>query len=184
VLTSAAPDLVAHRHEPWREAFSGYLGRITDALGASSTDEFLQKVLPVFVDAVRADVAVVRLYEDKRLRSRVAIGLEKEVAARFSLSITESFAGITPAPGRPLVSTIPREAPARGDWMRQEGVLTLHALELSGARGLLGVVYLGMLVERDLTDEERRLLTALAAPTTAILIRYLAHETLEQAVRS
>src|SRR6185503_20830433 len=87
------------------------LGRLSNALVASATlDELLRQILEIFLDAVNADVAVLRLVEDRSLRSRAALGLEEEVAAGHSLPIGDDL------------PTEPVARPPDGEFMKRKGV--------------------------------------------------------------
>ena len=146
--------------------------------------ELCRTILDIFIDAARADVAVLRLREDDLLRSSAAVGVEEEVAAGFSLRVAETFAT---APGGEHVADISSVAAggaARSDFMRQRGVHALYQLPLLDERELVGVLYVGMLGDRELADEARRLVVALGAPAATALARGLECEALQHAVRS
>src|SRR5687768_1752614 len=110
----------AERHRRFAEA----LERVATAEDASDgVDEFLRKLLEIFVEVSGVDVAVVRLREGDRLRSRAAVGLEDEVAAGFSLLITEGFAGRVAAERKPVFFPSASSDPGcMSPFIREKGV--------------------------------------------------------------
>ena len=147
-------------------------------------DDVLQRLLAVFVDTARADVAVLRLREDDRLLSRASVGLEEEVSVGFSLPIEEGFAANAAKHASADISSVAPDAPSRSEFIRKKGVGSLYRLSLVQGSEFVGVLELGMLGNRPLSDEARHLLVALATPAALAISRYLACEVLEQAVRS
>src|SRR6476646_2097691 len=63
------------------------------AMSSRNLDEFLEALLGMFVEVTGVDVAVVRVREGDRLKSRAAVGLEEEVQAGFSLPIDQGVTG-------------------------------------------------------------------------------------------
>jgi signal transduction histidine kinase/ActR/RegA family two-component response regulator len=156
--------------------------------GSGSVDELLQRLLEMFVDVARVDVAVVRLRDGDLLCSRAAVGLEDEVAAGFSLALDEGLSGWGPPDGSdgsaPAMSSAAADDACRSELMRRRGVRALYCLPLLAGDQLAGVVYLGTLQEHVLSDEEKHLLHALAPRAAAAVVRQAAHEALEQVIRS
>lgn len=150
----------------------------------ASSAEIFRALLEVFVDLARADVAVLRLVEDERLRSRASIGLDDEVAAGFSASVVDSFGGNAAHEKVSDISRVDSAAASCSEFMRKAGVHALYQLPLLDGADLVGVLYAGMLGDRELDDEARRLAAALGAPLATAVARCLAYEALEHAVRS
>src|SRR5690606_31501262 len=82
------------------EAEAGRHRKLVDALqrlasaeedAGASEDAFLRGLLEVFTDVAGLDVAVIRIRENDRLRSRAAVGLDDEVEAGFSVSLDDGF---------------------------------------------------------------------------------------------
>src|SRR6185503_7164750 len=120
------------------------LERLSNALVASATlDELLRQILEIFLDAVNADVAVLRLVEDRSLRSRAALGLEEEVAAGHSLPIGDDL------------PTEPVARPPDGEFMKRKGVRGLYLVPLVRDGKVVAIVYLGTLSERAFGDADR-----------------------------
>lgn len=162
------------------------LDRLSAAILASATvDDLLAKVLEIFVDSVGAEVAVVRLREGDRLRSRVSVGLEEEVAAGFSLPVAEGLPpGAGETDGSPVFLSDEVDAPCRSESMRARGVRGVYCLPLLHSEGLVGIVYLGARQTRDWSNAEQELMGLLALRTAAAVVRQAEVEALRQGIRS
>lgn len=160
--------------------------RLSVAILASETvDDLLAKALEIFVDCVGVDVAVVRLREGDRLRSRVSAGLEEEVAAGFSLPVAEGLPpGIGETDGSPIFLSDEVDAPCRSAAMRNRGVRGVHCLPLLHSADLVGIVYLAAREARDWSDAEQELMGLLALRTAAAVVRQAEVEALRQGIRA
>jgi signal transduction histidine kinase/CheY-like chemotaxis protein len=154
-------------------------------LSSTSTDVLLAKVLDLFVDMASAEVAVLRLREGDRLRSRAAVGLEEEVASGFSLPIAEGLPGeARREDGSPVLSVVPAHASCRSEAIRNAGVRVLHCLPLLDGDELVGVVYMGSRQHRELSDDERDLIAVLGTRAAAAVVRQTRQERVQQEIRS
>jgi signal transduction histidine kinase/ActR/RegA family two-component response regulator len=157
-------------------------------LADGDVDQLLTRLLGILIDVARVDVGVVRLRQGAELRSRAALGLEAEVIAGATFPLEQ--AKLEPASDAALGRVAADDA-CRSPIMHGRGVAALYRLPLyeraaaTGARGnLLGVIYLGALSDHELSDEQRRLLEALAGHVAAALAARSSVEALTQAVRA
>ncbi len=165
--------------------FAGSLDRLATAVSTSDNLEtLLRQLLEMFVEAVHVDVAVIRLREGDRLRSRAAVGLEEEVTSGFSLPIDDRLVGKIAADAPPLVlSSSATDALCKSELIRQKGIRALHCLPLVEGDRLFGVVYMGTHAEREFTQEDQSLLRMLALRVTAAIVHHTTCEALQRAVR-
>jgi signal transduction histidine kinase/ActR/RegA family two-component response regulator len=157
---------------------------LTSVLADDDLDDLLQKLLEIFVEIARPEIAVIRLREGDRLRSRAAVGLEEEVAAGFSVPIVDQLAGQVAAEGPLLVSTKDANAAFISDFIRKKGVRSLYCLNLVKGDFLVGVVLLGLVEGNELSDEDKHLLNVLATRAGAAVVRSATLESLRTAIRS
>lgn len=175
----ARQQAVAEAEQQRRHAHA--LDRLATAMVAGGhLDDLLRGLVEMFVEAARVDVAVIRLCEGERLRSRAAVGLEEEVGARFSLAVEQ---GLPRTDGSALFA-VASDAACGGELMRKKGVRALYCLPLRDGDQLAGVVYLGSLKAHVLSAEDGQLLQALAPRAAAAIARHAAHEAVAQIVRS
>jgi signal transduction histidine kinase/ActR/RegA family two-component response regulator len=167
------------------------LDRLLSAILASLTlDELLHGLLQILVDVARADVAVLRLREGDRLRSRAAIGLEEEVAAGFSLTLDEALPPEVRSAAAPLVfAAVGAESPCTSEVVKRKGVRALYCLPLSTGDGraadsLVGAVYLGTRLSRELTDDQKHLLRLLIPRAALAVARQAERDALREDLRS
>src|SRR4029077_855586 len=145
--------------------------------------EFLHRVLEILVEVAAADVAVIRLREGNLLRSRAAIGLGEGAVEDFSLSIDECLPSkLGTESSWPVFSDDVSDA-CWSTELRSKGLIGLHCLPLDGSERV-GVAYLGARGDRNLSEEQKELLTTLAGRAAAALTRYADHEGLHQRIRS
>jgi signal transduction histidine kinase/FixJ family two-component response regulator len=159
-------------------------------LASASVDDLLAKVLEILVDSVGSDLAVVRLREGDRLRSRVSVGLDEEVAAGFSLPVPEGLPpGSDETDGSPVFVSVEMEAPCLSEPMRNKGLRGVHCLPLLHSGELIGIIYLGARLagarrDGDWSDVERELMGLLALRAAAAVVRQAEVEALRQGIRS
>jgi signal transduction histidine kinase/ActR/RegA family two-component response regulator len=169
--------LLQRRHA---SAFEG----IASAVGSSrNIEQLLERVLQVFVDDMRASVAVIRLREGPNLRSRAAVGLDGEVGSGFSISVEAAFDGHVPTtPSLEVVES------SDGNAMRSRApapsISTVLRLALVNGDELVGAVWLGLPQRHELSADDRRVLGALGAHATTAVLEHTGREALERAVRS
>jgi signal transduction histidine kinase/ActR/RegA family two-component response regulator len=169
--------LLQRRHA---SAFEG----IASAVGSSrNIEQLLERVLQVFVDDMRASVAVIRLREGPNLRSRAAVGLDGEVGSGFSISVEAAFDGHVPTtPSLEVVES------SDGNAMRSRApapsISTVLRLALVNGDELVGAIWLGLPQRHELSADDRRVLGALGAHATTAVLEHTGREALERAVRS
>jgi signal transduction histidine kinase/ActR/RegA family two-component response regulator len=157
---------------------------IANAVGSSrNIEQLLERVLKVFVDDMRASVAVIRLRDGRDLRSRASIGLESEVNGGFSLRVDEAFDGQVPtAPSLEVVDS------SDGNAMRSPvpapDLQTVLRLALVSGDDLVGAIWLGLPHRHELNADDRRVLGALGTHATTAVLEQAGRESLERAVRS
>lgn len=181
-VKSAHQQAVAEAEKQRR--FAQALDRLSTAMiGSRSIDALLQSLLEMFVEVAGVDVAVVRLRDGDLLRSRAAVGLEDEVAAGFSLSLDDGFAGRAASErGALFISSAATQSACSSEYIRRKGVQALYCLPLVEGEQLVGVVYMGTLQEQELPDEVKHLVSVLAPRAAAAVARRASHETLKQTI--
>jgi signal transduction histidine kinase/CheY-like chemotaxis protein len=154
------------------------------AITSRSLDEFLQDFLSVFVEETGVDVAVVRIREGDRLKSRAAIGLEEEVQAGFSLRIDQGVQARCAAERAPVtISAAELENYRSCESLLKKGVRSVHCMPLFDDTQLIGVVFAGTMDDRELPDDVKQLLGAFAARAAPAVARHLDQEALRRAVQ-
>jgi signal transduction histidine kinase/ActR/RegA family two-component response regulator len=166
-----------------QRAVSRELERLADAVTAGgSFDEATERKLRVLAEAAGATVAVLRIRELDRLRSRAALGLDGEVMSNFSMLTADAFANMEPLGGR---GTLFKAKALDGPWLspvlQQRGVRGVFGVALRAGENLVGAAYLGI---ESLSPERQHMLEIIARPIAAALSRRQAVEALEDAVRS
>jgi signal transduction histidine kinase/CheY-like chemotaxis protein len=155
------------------------------AVAPLGEQELFERLLGIFFDAARVDVAVLRASAEGRLVSRAAVGLEAEVAAGFSLTLDEAAHG-WPASGTgaSVVAPVASDVPAWSDGMRRRGVRALWCVALVPSHELVGAIYLGTLDGRAIAEEDLRILTRLAPLASQAIARRAAEEALRRGVET
>jgi K+-sensing histidine kinase KdpD len=160
---------------------------LAHAFGVGATvDQFLERLLRVLVEDMRASVAVVRLRDGSVLRSRVSIGPCDEVSRGFSVSVAEVFGSRSPAELKlEVVSAASNPNPMAGLVTPATQALACAVrLPLVTDDELIGAIWLGLPEPHELDDDDRYVLTPLCAHTTGAVVEQVAREGLERAVRS
>jgi signal transduction histidine kinase/FixJ family two-component response regulator len=153
-------------------------------LAEDDLDLVLKKLLDVFVDTARSDAAVILLRDGERLWSRAARGVKDEVAAGFSIPLAEAIALGATVIGPRLISGTGAAGAFASEFMRTQGVRSLYCINLLHADTLVGVVLLGHRAHRELSDEEKHVLSVAAAHAAAAVVRNGKYESLRTAIRS
>ncbi|HZL16621.1 MAG TPA: hybrid sensor histidine kinase/response regulator, partial [Polyangia bacterium] len=162
------------------------LDRLSAVLPAgASVDDLAAKLLQVFMDSLPADVAVLRVREGDRLRSRAALGLEDEVAAGFSIATCDGLPdGDGDGRGSLMFVTPASDPPCKGEFMARAGIRGVHCLPLPGADGPVAVIYFGSEHERVYSAADRELADLLALRASAALARQIEMDALRQGIRA
>jgi signal transduction histidine kinase/CheY-like chemotaxis protein len=164
----------------------GRLDRLANiAIASRDLDNFLQRVLSMFVEETGVDVAVVRIREGNRLKSRAAIGLEEEVQSGFSLPIDQGVQAKCAAERAPVtISGAELESYKSCEFLRKRGIRSVYCMPLFDDSHLMGIVFAGSLEDRELSDDVKQLLEAFAARAAPSVARHLDQEALRRAVRT
>ena len=187
VFHEAVDEAVAasvNRYLRARERTFEALDRISAAaIGSPNLSAFLPRLLQVLRETVPVvDAVTVLLREGDFLRVESSVGLEMEPG--FRVRIGEGFAGEVAATRTPLslrdASTDPR---VRSQALRQSGLRALYGVPLMLEDELLGVAHMGSRASYEFSDEDLMLFRTMAARTTSMVARELAHQR-EQAARA
>jgi serine phosphatase RsbU (regulator of sigma subunit)/anti-sigma regulatory factor (Ser/Thr protein kinase) len=143
------------------------LQRVTEAaLAYLDLDELLRELLERTVDILEADTAAILLVEADRetLAARAAKGLEEEVERGFRLPIGTGFAGTIARRLEPVViGDLSRsEIEIVNPLMREKGVRSVLGVPMVVEARLVGVLHVGTLALREFTEDDARLLQAVA----------------------
>ena len=154
------------------------------ARASPSLSELLQRLLELFMEVGAVDVAVLRMREGDRLRSRAAIGVEEEVAAGFSVPISEGLPGENLREAGSLLLAADARDGCGSTHLAQKGVRRLYCMPLLQGGDLVAAVYLGTRDERELAEETREVLAVLAAGAGTPILHAADREALREEVRS
>jgi signal transduction histidine kinase/CheY-like chemotaxis protein len=155
------------------------------AIASRDLDDFLQTLLSMFVEAAGVDVAVARVREGNRLKSRAAIGLEEEVEAGFSLPIDQGVHARCAVEREPVnLSASELDSLASCAFVRRKKVRSVYCVPLFDDDQLVGIIFTGALDDREFSDDVKHLLGAFAARAAPAVARHLDHETLRRAIRT
>lgn len=153
------------------------LDRISSAaLESRGLDEFLARLLRVFVDTTEAvDTAVILLREQGILRVRAAVGIDLDAARRFSIRVGEGFAGKIAAERQPVfLRDAARDPLLRNEALRARGVRALYGIPLLDGDELIGVAHMGSCTAPGFSDQDQRLLRVMAQrATSAITLHHM-----------
>jgi signal transduction histidine kinase len=131
----------------------------------------LQGILRVALESGgAADCAAVLLREEDRLVLRAAVGLDEDLAAGFTETVGEGFAGEVAVRRAPMaLRWAARDPLVRFESLRNRGVRALHGVPLLDADELVGVALIGSLTSFEFSAQERRLFAALVDRGTAAI---------------
>jgi phosphoserine phosphatase RsbU/P len=169
-------DLAARVDAQAREL--GRLSRQIEAMSAITTtamstldlQRMLDAVLAEIVATLDASAASVLLLTGDKLVASASVGLEEEVATRFSLGVGEGFGGMVAAERRPLYSPqVTEDIRIRSPYLAQHGMRTLMGVPLTRGDELVGVLRVGWAAEHEY-DEHEVELVQLAADRFALAI--------------
>jgi PAS domain S-box-containing protein len=158
----------AARHVEERDRMLAALDRISTAVHEAPTlDDLLARLLHELMHAApTVDTAAIMLREGDRLYARAAVGLEEDVAGRYSVGIGEGFCGMVAAARRPLELRSAYLDAGVSDAIRRRRVLALWGVPLVHDNQVIGVAHMGSLTAHEFSVEERRLFAALASRAT------------------
>jgi PAS domain S-box-containing protein len=167
-----------------RERTFRALDRISAAaIGSPNLSAFLPRLLQVLRETVPVvDAVTVLLREGDFLRVESSVGLELEPG--FRLRIGEGFAGEVAATRKPLILRDASSDPwVHSQALRESGLHALYGVPLMLEDELLGVAHMGSRASYEFSDEDLLLFRTMAARTTSMVARELAHQR-EQAARA
>ncbi len=154
------------------------------ALQTRDVDTLLQHILSVFVEAAEpVDAAVILLHERGALRVLAAKGLDHVADRHLTIAVGEGLAGRAAAEGRPIE--------ASGDELRAiilpdlvaPGTRVAYAVPLTDGRDVIGVAEMSSRTALRFSEQEKRLLHALAERATAGMTQHMLRDQAEEARR-
>jgi PAS domain S-box-containing protein len=155
----------------------------TTSLESHDLDDLLRRLLAVVLETMPAvDTAAVLLREQgDSLRVRAAVGLEREVECGFSMRIGEGFAGTIAATRKPVLLQSAGDDPlVKSPVLRQRGIRALYGVPLIEGSTVIGVAHVGSLTASDFSEEDRRMVGALASRATAAIYQQMLRRDAEQ----
>lgn len=133
------------------------------AMQSLELDDLMRNTLGRMVGLMQADAAVILLRRGERLNAVASVGLEAEVAQRFSLNIGEGFAGHIAATGRPFYLPDAQNAACiQSSVIKESGIRSMLGVPLRRGDNLLGVLHVDWLVERQYDESELHFLELVA----------------------
>jgi len=135
----------------------------TAALESKSVDELLRRLLAVLVETTASvDTAAILLRTGGELQLRAAVGPEEGVQIPRRVRIGEGFAGGIAADREPRLVKVAASALVEGEG-ENRGVRALYGVPLTAADEVIGVAQIGSLTAYDFSEQDKRLLAAMAA---------------------
>jgi serine phosphatase RsbU (regulator of sigma subunit)/anti-sigma regulatory factor (Ser/Thr protein kinase) len=167
--------------------------RVTEsALAYLDLDDLLAALLERVTEILEADTAAVLLVQDdgRTLAARAAKGLEEEVERGFQLPVGRGFAGRVAFTREPVVIPDLDESPIEvvNPLMREKGVRSLLGVPLVVEGGLVGVLHVGSLTQRDFKESDIELLqlvadrVALSIERSRLIVQGQIAETLQRSL--
>jgi signal transduction histidine kinase len=134
-------------------------------------DALLHRLLDVLISSTDAvDTAVLFLCEGDRLVMRAAVGLEHDIESRFSLSMSEGFAGEVARTRQPVFTPAAETDPlVHNPVLHMRGVKALYGVPLVYADELIGVAKMGSRTVSDFPAEDRLILRSTAERAAAFI---------------
>lgn len=169
------------RYTQARDRALAALDRIANAaLESKGLDDLLGRLLQVLLETTPAvDTAAILLREGDRLRVRAAVGLDDEVRTKFSVAVGEGFAGSIAAEAGPKALSCASTDPlVKSSVLRDRGVRALYGLPLVDvdAGRVIGVAHIGSLTAQQFSDQDKRLLAAMASRATTAISQHMLRE--------
>jgi PAS domain S-box-containing protein len=147
----------------------------TASLESHDLDDLLRRLLDVVLETMSTvDTAAILLREGDLLRVRAAVGVEREVELGSPLHIGDGFAGTVAEKRRPLLLKSPADDPLVGSpALRGRGIRAIYGVPLIEGDNVIGVVHVGSLTAGDFSEEDRRMVGALASRATAAIYQQM-----------
>lgn len=186
VLNSAIDRAVAasvDRYTFARDRTLQALDRISiAAIESKNLGEFLQSLLTALVETTAAvDTAAILLRDGASLHLRAAVGVEAEAAGGVSVRVGEGFAGAIAERGQPLlVRASAPDALLESDIKTGRGLRALYGAPLVDGGEIIGVAQIGSLSAYDFSEQDQRLLVAMANRATSAIAQHILREAVER----
>jgi signal transduction histidine kinase len=152
----------------------GRLQELTDAaLGHLELEELLGALLERTRTLLDADTCAILLLDEEKneLVARAAVGIEEEVEQGVRIPVGKGFAGRVAADRRPVVLSDVDHSDVLNPLLREKGIKSMLGVPLLVHGGVVGVLHVGSLKEREFTPNELELLQ-LAGDRAAIAIEH------------
>lgn len=166
-------------------ALSGFDRIAGAAFRSKGLDELLQRMLEVLSETLPAiDTASIFLRDGDRLRIRAAIGLEEDFEGALSIPVGEGFTGMIAAEGSSRALEKAAERPfLMSPAIRKKGVRALFGVPLMDGEDVLGVALVGSVRAERFSEQDRKLVSAMAYRVAAAIKQHLLRETAERRER-
>jgi signal transduction histidine kinase len=152
----------------------GRLQELTDAaLGHLELEELLGALLERTRTLLDVDTCAILLLDEEKneLVARAAVGIEEEVEQGVRIPVGKGFAGRVAADRRPVVLSDVDHSDVLNPLLREKGIKSMLGVPLLVHGGVVGVLHVGSLKEREFTPNELELLQ-LAGDRAAIAIEH------------
>jgi PAS domain S-box-containing protein len=167
------------RYARARERALAALDHITqEALGTDDLDTLLPRLLRALQETTESvDLVTLLLREGDTLRVRASVGLEEEVAARYSVRVGEGFSGTIAARRSPMELHEASEDPlVKSPAIRHRGVLALYGVPLLEGSQVIGVAHMGSRTAQEFSEEDKLLFRTMAGRATSLILQAQALE--------
>jgi PAS domain S-box-containing protein len=152
-----------------------------NAISTLNLEDLLDVLLKRVVEVTQADTAVILLKENDYLRPRASIGIDQEASSRFTIPISQGFAGTIAAAMQPLyiedAQTDPRIV---NPLIKQKGIRTMLGVPLKRHGSLVGVLHVGWCSIHQESDRELHLLEITAERCTMAILNAQLYEQTKQ----
>jgi signal transduction histidine kinase/putative methionine-R-sulfoxide reductase with GAF domain len=153
----------------------------TAALESRDLDDLLQRLLHVLVDTTPSvETGVILLRDGDELVVRAAVGAEEDVRAALRIPIGEGFSGRIAAERRPLLITEREMSQVRSPRLRARNLKSLYGVPLTQEGVVVGVAHIGSVTAPDFSDQDKRLLQAMADRAASGIVQHQLREGLER----
>ena len=168
-----------------RERVLRGVNRVSEA-AAHSTElaPFLQALLGATLESLPCDIAFILVRDGDLLKVQAVVGLDEEVAARFSLRVGEGFAGRVASLAQPITLHDAANDPLiRSPLIKARGVRVLHGVPLIQRGEVIGVGVIGSTTAADFAEENKLLFGAMASRAASFVAKTAVLEKLRRAER-
>jgi len=173
------------RYANARERMLRGINRVAEA-AARSTElaPFLQALLGATLESLPCDTAAILVRDGDVLKVQAVVGIEEELAARFSLPIGEGFAGRVASLAQPLTLHDAANDPlVHSPLIKAKGVRVLHGVPLIQRDEVIGVAVIGSTAAADFAEENKLLFAAMASRAASFIAKTAVMEKLRRAER-